>query len=434
MSINASLSLFCNECGAANSNSETDCYVCGEQLPVALPFSSSTRVLTTVQPVNTALALPASTALAPLAPGFRLVKRYKIIEQVGEGGFGMVYKARDRKKCNKLVAVKQINLHQLTMREMIDATDSYNREVSLLSKIRHPNLPRMYTHFADSTHWYIVMDFIKGETLEDYVKNAPGGRLSVKEALTIGMRLSTVLQYLHTKHRIIFRDVKPANVMITKRGRLYLIDFGIARRYVQGKQDTGSLGSPGYAAPEQYGRVHTTNRTDIYGLGATLQTLLTGEDLSNAQTGGGIPAQDQPIPTKLRQLLDQMLELDASKRPESMKEVRRKLQFIRDGIAGLIARYGLACLCGPLLGSTPYSIPRLIIYFTTVPGISSSYFDTSLYCVLCYSLPLFIVGQFIYALVLSVSSQSPLYKRLFGLWMLVMMIFMVFAFFQGMLP
>jgi len=110
------------------------------------------------------------------------------------------------------------------------------------------------------------MDFIKGKTVEEHLKNAPGGGLSLKQVLNIGMQICDVLQYLHMqKPPIIFRDVKPANLMWGDNGRIYLIDFGIARRFVPGQaRDTGPLGSPGYAAPEQYGVVQTTPYTDIW--------------------------------------------------------------------------------------------------------------------------------------------------------------------------
>ncbi len=116
------------------------------------------------------------------------------------------------------------------------------------------------------------------------------------------MQLSTVLRYLHTHQPpIIFRDVKPANVMRTATGHLYLIDFGIARHFTPGQsRDTSALGSPGYAASEQYGKAQTTVQFDIYSLGATLQTLLTGKDPVEP-ISGSLYAED--VPEKLALLL-----------------------------------------------------------------------------------------------------------------------------------
>ena len=116
------------------------------------------------------------------------------------------------------------------------------------------------------------MDFIAGETLEDYQSKAPNKRLLLSEVLDIGLQLCIVLDYLHSQQPpIVFRDLKPANIIRTPTGKIYLIDFGIARYFKPGQaKDTVALGSLGYAAPEQYGKAQTTPRADIYSLGAVL--------------------------------------------------------------------------------------------------------------------------------------------------------------------
>ncbi|HKF37554.1 MAG TPA: serine/threonine-protein kinase, partial [Ktedonobacteraceae bacterium] len=199
--------------------------------------------------------------------------------------------------------------------------------------LSHPNLPCIYAQFTEMGRWYLVMDFIEGETLEDYLRKTPGGYLPLAEALAIGVQLSTVLDYLHTRHPpVIFRDLKPANVMRTPAGHLYLIDFGIARHFKPGQPtDTIALGSPGYAAREQYAKLQsqTTPRSDIYSLGATLHQLLTGDDPSL------MPFQfarmrSQPVPASLESLIMRMVELDAHKRPASIALVKQELQRLAD--------------------------------------------------------------------------------------------------------
>jgi serine/threonine protein kinase len=130
----------------------------------------------------------------------------------------------------------------------------------------------------------VLMDFIEGETLEEYLQKQPEGHLSVKETLGIGIQLCTVLAYLHNRQPpVIFRDLKPSNIMLTPEENLYLIDFGIARHFKPGqKKDTIALGSPGYAAPEQYGKGQTTPQSDIFSLGAILHHLLSGNDPSQS--------------------------------------------------------------------------------------------------------------------------------------------------------
>ncbi len=312
-----SSSLFCTACGAANQTQATLCWACGRPLAASAEDTTPTSSI-----------VPTSSTESPAPPAL-LAGRYRITGMVGQGGYGAVYKAQDLRRNAALVAIKSINLHGLSPEEIIEATDTFNREVSLLSGLTHPNLPRIYGHFTDPEHWYLAMDFIAGETLDEYLSKVRRGHLSVE--LYIGIQFCTVLDYLHTQQPpIIFRDVKPANVMRTANGHLYLIDFGIARRFTPGqKRDTTVLGSPGYAPPEQYGTAQTTVQSDIYSLGATLRYLLMGKDASEVVFSSASPYV-QRVPLELQHLLAQMLELDARKRPTSMDMVKRTLQQIQD--------------------------------------------------------------------------------------------------------
>src|SRR5438477_189910 len=137
----SSFSFFCDECGAANGMQAAICFACKQPLnpPLLAPTTQ-----TTITPV--ASMTPASThSGGPLRPGTVLAQRYHIEEEIGQGGFGIVYKARDI-YWNRRVAIKQIDLHALSTKEIIEATDSYNREVKLLTTLVHPHLPRIYNH------------------------------------------------------------------------------------------------------------------------------------------------------------------------------------------------------------------------------------------------------------------------------------------------
>ncbi len=321
--------LFCNACGAANQTQATLCWACGQ--PVDASVEDTTPTSSSFAPPAQQPA-PAASAEALALPAL-LTGRYRIIGIVGKGGFGAVYKAKDTQRNNSLIAIKSINLSHLSSEEIIEATDTFNREVGMLSGLTHPNLPRIYDHFTDREHWYMAMDFIEGETLEAYVSHAQAGHLPVGEVFEIGIQLCGVLGYLHAQQPpIIFRDVKPANVMRTPTGHLYLIDFGIARRFRPGqKHDTTVLGSPGYAPPEQYGTAQTTVQSDIYSLGATLRYLLTGKDPLEAISGPASPyIQEQWVLIELKHVLGRMLELDASERPASMAAVKHVLQQIQN--------------------------------------------------------------------------------------------------------
>ncbi|MBV9228076.1 MAG: serine/threonine protein kinase [Chloroflexi bacterium] len=259
------------------------------------------------------------------APQLTLRQRYRTLHQLGQGGMGAVYKAEDTELGNRLVAIKEMSLRGLSQQEADEATQNFKREALLLAGLMHPNLPSIYDHFAENGRWYLVMDFIEGETLEDYQEKFPGAKLPVWEALEIGIQLCIVLDYLHTRQpAIIFRDLKPANILRTSSGHLYLIDFGIARHFKPGQaKDTIAFGSPGYAAPEQYGKTQTTPRSDLYSLGAILHQMISGNDPSLT------PFFFAPLntgPAALQTLLQQMLDMDANKRPSSAQEVKQALQ------------------------------------------------------------------------------------------------------------
>jgi serine/threonine protein kinase len=368
------------------------------------------------------------TMREPLDAGSLLAGRYRILSRVGEGGFGVVYKARDTKARGRLVAVKQIDLGALSPRQIIEATDSYNREVSILSRLEHRSLPRIYNHFTDPTHWYLVMQYIEGETLDDYLKKK--GRLSSREVCTIGIQLSNVLAYLHMRQPpIIFRDVKPANIMRTRRGQLYLIDFGIARRFSPDKKrDTGPLGSPGYAAPEQYGRAQSTEQTDIYGLGATLQTLLTGrEPYDDEQAALFLPTDKRT--QRLQQLLDTMQAHNAADRPCTGRDVRERLRSVKSRYpwlrSFLLQIYPF--LIGLFLGSLPYCfVPLLQLNIPSFPGLSLIAVPIFL---LFFLWPLVAVAQCVAILLLFIANRRQL-----AVGILIMFILVYSAVILGWLP
>src|SRR5713226_7143290 len=272
-----------------------------------------------------------------------LKQRYRILASLGEGGFGAVYKAEDTEFGNRLVAVKEMSESDLSVHEIAEASEAFKREAFLLAGLVYPNLPSIYDYFTEQGHWYIVMDFIEGETLEDHLHKSPTGYLPVEEVLDIGIQLCSVLDYLHTrKPPIIFRDLQPANIMLTPGGPLYLIDFGVARHFKPGKaRDTIAFGSPGYAAPEQYGKAQTTAHADIYSLGVTLYQLLTGVDptLTPFQFAPLQSSCRQPVPAELHTLIMQMLELDERKRPDTMRAVKQELQHIAVRLAAGLVSY-----------------------------------------------------------------------------------------------
>ena len=306
----------------------------------------------------------------------------------------------------------------------------------MLSRLSHRNLPRIYDHFTDATHWYIVMQYIEGETLEVYLKRAKGGHLPLKKVRAIGVQLSNVLSYLHAQTPpIIFRDVKPANIMRTRRGRLYLIDFGIARHFNRDKKrDTGPLGSPGYAAPEQYGRAQSTAKTDIYGLGVTLQTLLTGKEPLDDEPATAPTGKPHPTSQHLQQLLNQMQTADSFWRPHTMWDVKKRLLLIQPGNPRLVSmrQKAFSLLIGLFIGSLPYLfLPLVWLFSSRDPNAVTAWFLEPVR-LLFFFWPFIFIGQWVAAFCLLFA--GPLRQRLIAGGMLIMVALMLLALSLGWLP
>jgi outer membrane protein assembly factor BamB len=304
--------LYCSHCGAANDKIALLCFACSSPLSQEVEKLEDAAVL--------------------------LNQRYRVLTSVGIGGFGTIYKVQDIQQADALFAIKQINLINLSPAQIIEATEAFHREVRMLSSLHHENLPRIYDSFTDPQHWYMVMDFIEGETLEQYLaakstatRSSGTPFMPINEIIPIGMQLCAVLAYLHKQQPpIIFRDLKPSNIMRTTQGHLFLIDFGIARQFKPGKaKDTIPLGSPGYAPPEQYGKAQTTPGADIYSFGVLLHQLLSGEDPSEhtfqfapLRMYGGSDLME------LEALIQRMVHKEVEQRPkiDEVKEVFQHLQ------------------------------------------------------------------------------------------------------------
>lgn len=274
------------------------------------------------------LSQMARTGFIPI--GSLLNNRYRVLSKLGGGGMGFVYKATDT-QLNRTVAVKEMRQSGLSPQELQKAADLFRQEAQLLASLHHANLPVIHDRFTENGRWYLVMDFIEGEDLETYLQKFPGKKLPVREVLRIGEQLCTVMEYLHSQRPpIIFRDLKPANIMITSRKTTFLIDFGIARLFTPGQtSDTLRAGSPGYAPPEQFGLAQTDARTDVYSLGATLHQMLTGRHPAVQPFNfPSVQSLCPDAPAELDQLIKRMVELLPGKRPANVSQVKSELMAI----------------------------------------------------------------------------------------------------------
>lgn len=211
-----------------------------------------------------------------LIAGAVLAERYRIERFLAGGGMGRVYLARDQRLADRLCAIKEVFDRFNDPEERARAIEYFHREAGTLSQLKHPAIPAIVDRFGEGNCHYLVMDYIEGTNLEDEAA-AQGGTLPESRVVEIARELCDVLTYLHSfQPPIIYRDMKPGNVILTPAGHAVLIDFGIARIFTpQGKATL--IGTPGFAPPEQYaGQVD--ERSDLYGLAATLHYLLTGRD------------------------------------------------------------------------------------------------------------------------------------------------------------
>lgn len=329
--------LICRHCGAANPLHARFCPVCGHALGVddtgkSDSVSSFSAVLPAV-PTSAKIPVPVTPSETQVSSPQNLVlkQRYRLHKKVGSGGYGDVYKAADSQFGDRLVVIKEMSQNGLSPQEISEASEAFKREAFMLAALTHPGLPSIYDYFAENDRWYLVMSFIEGETLESYLNRSKNSRLHVDKVLYIGIQIASVLSYLHArKPPIIFRDLKPSNIMRTFDGQIYLVDFGIARHFKVGQpKDTIALGSPGYAAPEQYGRSQTTPQTDVYSLGVMLHQMLSGFDPSDDPFN--LPSLQIPQYPQLLALISCMLEMDPKKRPASMGNIKRELQRISTG-------------------------------------------------------------------------------------------------------
>jgi len=246
--------------------------------------------------------------------------RYKVLRLLGEGGMGAVYLVRDYKEQGATWAAKEFwHLHEKNF---------FSKEASLLMELSHRGLPRVIDYFTEKEKNYLIMERIEGLTLEEILAKK-GQAFTPREVLPWAYQLCDILDYLHTRNPpVIFRDLKPSNIMLDINSDIRLIDFGIARFYEPKKaKDTTPLGTPGYSPPEQYGRGQTSPASDIYSLGATLYYLLSGIDPAEFNFNfPPIKKLNKKFCPHLDQIIATCLNLDPRERYKNAQEVKEKLE------------------------------------------------------------------------------------------------------------
>ncbi len=295
----------------------------------------------------------------PLSRGVLLRGRYKIESVVGTGGMGRVYKARDT-EYGRFVAVKEMRQDNLRSGKLALAQKQFEKEAIILQSLgRHPHIPEIFAFFSEGGRSYLVMQFIEGQNLSQLMWTYPQQQLPTVKVVSYAMQLCDVLSFLHQQMPpIIFRDLKPTNVMISIGDSIYLIDFGIARFFNPEKvADTQVFVSAGYAAPEAIWGA-TEPRSDLYSLGATLHHCLTGfHPKDNSQSFYFRSAQDYngQVPPSLDRFLLKLVSTNKHERYASAGEALQELQRISAATVHTTSRND-AQQTAP--GANPYYDPK----------------------------------------------------------------------------
>jgi serine/threonine protein kinase len=259
----------CPQCGTPVKTGARFCVKCGVRLAAA---GLNDEALTRSLPVGT-----------PLQGG-----RYQIIGQLGRGGMGAVYLARDMELFGRLCVVKQMRPFFATQTERRRAEEDFKREAEVLVRLNHPGHPRIpevYGYFVEGLDQFLVMKYIEGESLERRLERL-GRPLAETAVIRCAQEVANALVYLHSRQPqpVVHRDIKPANIIVDPEERIWLVDFGLARaavssgaRVMMAGGKTVAAGTPGYTPLEQW-QMQPTPRSDVFALGATMHHLLSARD------------------------------------------------------------------------------------------------------------------------------------------------------------
>ena len=287
--------------------------------PMALPTSGFIKELE-------------SESTSVVEKGQVLQGRYKVVGLLGKGGFGAVYKVTDLRLPGKFWALKE--LHFRDKSQLAEAKRSFEREARLLSTLIHRSLPVIVDFFSEGDSTFLLMEEIEGCTLAQLVEE--NGPPSEVDALRWALEIARVLEYLHSQEPpVIFRDLKPENVMVSSDGHIKLIDFGLARFFDPSKKrDTSAVGSVGYAPPEVWEDSGQTDaRSDIYSFGATLYFVLTGKPPSPVYGRHQLTPYCPKLNPDFAKLVLRCMQVNPQDRYQNMEQVIRDLIAILSVVA-----------------------------------------------------------------------------------------------------
>src|SRR5579862_9469393 len=333
----------CPHCGLTNSPGITSCTACSTPLPLSDCTVTMTPSVTpsaavasdrTTDDVSGWSAPGAAGSSSPLEPGRVIGNRYEVLQLLGEGGMGAVYKVRDR-ELDRLVALKLI---RRDLAQNSDVLHRFKQELILARKVTHRNVIRIFDLGDADGVKFITMDYIEGTDLKSLIREK--GKFAPKEAKQIIVQVCNALEVAHAEG-VIHRDLKPQNIMVDEQGKVSVMDFGIARSMEMGggMTQTGALvGTPEYMSPEQAKGEKVDARSDLFSLGIIFYELLTGCSAYKADTTMATlwkrtheavrpPVELEPgIPRAVNNMVVKCLEIDRERRYQSVTEFARDLE------------------------------------------------------------------------------------------------------------
>jgi len=322
------MAIRCPSCHSENSDTQRFCGECGATLPAPAPKGHIPMATETLQ-----------TPVHELATGASLAGRYQVIEEIGHGGMGRVYKVFDTDIKEK-IALKLLRPEVVLDKEMVER---FSNELKLARKISHRNVCRMFDLGKAEGTTFITMEFVAGEDLKKLIRKT--GQLGAGRAVSIAKQVSEGLAEAHHLG-VVHRDLKPQNIMVDEDGGARIMDFGIARS-LRGKGITGAgvmIGTPEYMSPEQVEGKEVDQRSDIYSLGVILYEMLTGRAPFEGDTPFTIGVKHKSeiprdprdlntqIPEDLGRLVLKCLEKDRAKRYQSAEELHADLEKVEQGL------------------------------------------------------------------------------------------------------
>jgi len=301
------MSIFCNKCGYENNNTASSCKNCGE---------------------ITARRLEAGTVID---------NRYEIKRLLKSGGMGAIYEALDNRFKKSPCAVKEMTLDSQDPKQKEYIIKRFETEAEILHTLRHPNLPVVRDYFMENNRYYIVMDYIEGDDLGELIKNVEGEGLPAEDVINWSVEILGALGYLHNQNPpIIYRDLKPSNIVIRKSDkRAMIVDFGIARTITKSDNTMTVVGTLVFS-PEELLQGKAEPRSDLYSLGGTMHCLLTGHIPDMAFSFDPLTEIKPDINPSFAKIIMKALEMNVSDRYKNAEEMKTDLLAIKGDLSGSV--------------------------------------------------------------------------------------------------